>query len=292
LSADENRPAIRNRGGVVTDALIIDSQRHDFAIGLVGGPTVIIDYAGMRLVSDPTFDPAGDYGPYRKSAGPAVTPAQIGFVDVVFLSHDSHVDNFDNLGRQFAAAVPLLLTSPRSADRLGGNARGLKPFESTLLRTGRLGFADVVVHAVPAQHGPSDGAPDEYGDINSEVVGFVLQSEGLPTVYISGDNASIVPVTKIGARFGAIDVAVLHAGAARVESKFEGRPLTLTADRAADVAQLLDVSHVVPAHCEGWSIYSQTPDDLRRSFEDAGIGSRLHYERPGRWALLGVPPRG
>jgi L-ascorbate metabolism protein UlaG (beta-lactamase superfamily) len=276
----------------VADASMIDSRRYDFAIGVVGGPTVVIDYAGMRFVSDPTFDPAGDYGPYHKSVGPAVTSAQLGFVDVVFVSHDSHVDNFDDLGRQFAAAVPLLLTSPRSADRLGGNARGLKPFESTLVRTGRLGCVDVVAHAVPAQHGPADGVRDEYGDINSEVVGFVLQSEGLPTVYISGDNASIVPVAKIGARFGAIDVAVLHAGAARVASKFEGRPLTLTADRVADVAQLLDVSHVVPAHCEGWSIYSQTPDDVRRSFEDAGIGDRLRYERPGRWALLGVPPRG
>lgn len=251
---------------------------------------MVIDYAGIRIVSDPTFDPAGEYGPYHKSAGPAVTAEQLGHVDAIFLSHDSHVDNFDNLGRQFAAAAPLVVTSPRSAQRLGGNARGLAPFESLLLRVGRTGRPDVVVDAVPAQHGPSDGALDENGDINSEVIGFVLQSEGSPTVYISGDNASITPIVEIGRRFGDIDVAVLHAGAARVAAKFEGRPLTLTAERAADVAQLLGASVVVPVHCEGWSLYSQNTEDVRRAFEDAGIGDRLRYERPGRWAVLDVPP--
>jgi L-ascorbate metabolism protein UlaG (beta-lactamase superfamily) len=272
------------------DAQLIDSHVHDFAVGVVGGPTVVIDYAGVRIVSDPTFDPAGDYGPYHKSAGPAVTTDELGHVDVVLLSHDSHVDNFDNLGRQFAAGAPVLLTAPRSAHRLGGNSRGLAPFESFVLQPRRDNMTAVIVHAVPAQHGPSDGAPDQNGDINSEVIGFVLQSDGLPSVYISGDNASVIPVAEISKQFGDVDVAVLHAGAARVTSKFEGRPLTLTAERASDVAQLLGASHVVPAHCEGWSLYSQTPEDLRRAFEDAGIGNRLRYQRPGRWALLGVPP--
>jgi L-ascorbate metabolism protein UlaG (beta-lactamase superfamily) len=275
----------------VTDAQPIDPHVQDFAIGVVGGPTVVIDYAGVRFVSDPTFDPPGDYGPYHKSAGPAVTTDELGQVDVVLVSHDSHVDNFDNIGRQFAAEVPVVLTTPRSALRLGGTARGLAPFESFALPSTSDDRTTVIVHAVPAQHGPSDGAPDENGDINSEVVGFVLQADGLPSVYISGDNASILPVVEISKRFAHIDVAVLHAGAARVPSKFEGRPLTLTAERAADVAQLLGVSYVVPAHCEGWSLYSQTPEDVRRAFDDAGIGNRLRYQRPGRWALLGVPPR-
>ena len=121
--------------------------------------------------------------------------------------------------------------------------------------------------------------------INTEVTGFVLQADGLPTVYISGDNASVEPVLRIHEHFPAIDVAVLHIGAARVAAKNAGRPLTLTADRASDVALILGVTAVVPAHCDGWSIYSQTCTDVERSFHDAGITDRLRTGPLGTWAL-------
>ena len=40
----------------------IGTERSALAIGAVGGATAVIDYGGLRLVSDPTFDPPGDYG--------------------------------------------------------------------------------------------------------------------------------------------------------------------------------------------------------------------------------------
>jgi len=267
----------------------IGSVRHDFAVGVVGGPTAVIDYAGMRIVTDPTFDPPGDYGAYRKLAGPAVTVDELGPVDAVLLSHDDHADNLDVSGRRFAASVPVLLTGPQGARRLGGNAHGIAPFET-------FSFAEhgspLVVHAVPAQHGPSDGPRDDNGDINAEVIGFMLRAPGRPTVYVSGDNASIGPVAQIADVFGAVDVAVLHAGAGRVPAKFGGRALTLTAERTADVAQLPRAPHVVPVHCEGWSLYSQGPDDVRHAFDDAGISDRLRYAAPGSWALRGLTSLG
>jgi L-ascorbate metabolism protein UlaG (beta-lactamase superfamily) len=263
----------------------ITRKRHRLAIGVVGGATTVIDYGLVRLVTDPTFDPPGPFGPYRKTAGPAVTPADIGPVDAVLLSHDLHLDNFDVSGRQFAAAAPLVVTGPRGAARLGGNARGLTPFESTLIRSQVPGSAAVTVYTVPAQHGPLDGERDEYDDINTEVVGFILRAPDLPTVYVSGDNASILPVVDIAARFDDIDIGVLNVGAARVASKNAGRPLTLTADRATDVAQVLGLSVVVPAHSEGWSLYSQGIDEIRKSFADAGISDRLQYQAPGTWTV-------
>jgi hypothetical protein len=44
------------------------------------------------------------------------------------------------------------------------------------------------------------------------VTGFVLSGPGLPTVYLSGDNASISAVKTIAERVGTIDVAVIFAG--------------------------------------------------------------------------------
>lgn len=88
------------------------------------------------------------------------------------------------------------------------------------------GAGHLTVQAVPAVHGPEDGDRDADGNVNCEVTGFVLSGPGLPTIYISGDNASIRTVAEISRRLPDIDVAVLHAGAARVPAKFGGRPLT------------------------------------------------------------------
>ncbi|WP_406632407.1 MBL fold metallo-hydrolase [Amycolatopsis sp. WGS_07] len=261
----------------------IGSERHRFAIGTLGGPTAVLDYGGLRFVTDPTFDPPGDYGAYRKTEGPAVSPGTLGAVDAVLLSHDLHWDNFDRAGRVFAQQCPLIVTGRRGAGRLGPPAIGLDDFD-----VHRMG--QVRVHAVPAQHGPLDGDRDDAGDINTEVHGFVLEAHGLPTVYVSGDNAGIGPVKAIARAFPHIDVAVLHCGAARVASKNGGRPLTLTSARAADVAALLEVSHVVAVHHEGWSIYSENFGDLDREFAEAGLRSRLIDTEPGQWALRQPDP--
>lgn len=87
--------------------------------------------------------------------------------------------------------------------------------------------------AVPAVHGPEDGERDSDGDVNCEVTGFVLSGRGLPTVYVSGDNASIRTLAEIARRVPEIDVAVLNAGAVRVAATFDGRPLSLDSRRAA-----------------------------------------------------------
>jgi L-ascorbate metabolism protein UlaG (beta-lactamase superfamily) len=34
----------------------IDAARRFFGVGVIGGPTVVIDYGATRLVTDPTFD--------------------------------------------------------------------------------------------------------------------------------------------------------------------------------------------------------------------------------------------
>jgi L-ascorbate metabolism protein UlaG (beta-lactamase superfamily) len=254
------------------------------AIGLIGGSTVVIDYGGLRLVTDPTFDPPGSYGSLTKTEAPALGGGEIGEADAVLLSHEEHSDNFDNAGRAYAARAARTITGTHAAQRLGGNAVGLAPWQTAELTrpTGEL----VTVEAVPADHGPRDGKRDPWDNVNCEVVGFLVTSDGLPSLYISGDNASIERVREVAAKFPQIDIAILFTGAARVDFKDEGRPLTLTAERAADAALLLGAKLVVPAHFRGWKHYSQTPAELVAAFGDAGIGDRLRVPEPGVWTVL------
>src|SRR5215469_8376988 len=41
---------------------LVGPGRRPFGIAVVGGPTAVIDIAGTRIVTDPTFDPPTDYG--------------------------------------------------------------------------------------------------------------------------------------------------------------------------------------------------------------------------------------
>jgi L-ascorbate metabolism protein UlaG (beta-lactamase superfamily) len=251
---------------------------------VVGGPTTVLDLGGLRIVSDPTFDLPGPHGYLTKTVGPVVGDDQLGVVDLVLVSHDNHADNLDDRGRAFALAAPLLLTTRSGAGRLGHPAVGLAPWTSRSLA--RPGGGELTVTAVPAVHGPEDGERDADGFVNCEVIGFVLSGQGLPTVYLSGDNASIRTVEEVARRTPAIDAAVLHAGAARVPGKFRDRALSLDSVRAGAAAAILGSAVVVPAHYDGWAHFSEGRDDLVRAFDDAGLTARLCLAEHGTWVPL------
>jgi len=111
----------------------------------VGGPTALIEVGGWRLLTDPTFDAPGGkykfgYGTgSRKTAGPAISAGDVGALDAVLLTHDHHDDNLDAAGRALLPAAGAVVTTASGATRLGGNARGLAPWESTTLEAERYG---------------------------------------------------------------------------------------------------------------------------------------------------------
>ena len=247
----------------------------------------MLDLRGTRFVTDPTFSPVGAYGVLSRTAPAALTAEELGLADVVLLSHDQHADNFDPAGREYAERAGRILTTPGAEERLGGNAVGLPTWERTFEPLA--GGGELSVVAAPAVHGPLDGATDARGNVNCEVTGWVLSGDGLPTIYVSGDNASVGAVAAVVDRFPRIDVAVLFCGAARVPQRERGRPLTLTSERAADVTVLLGEPWVVPVHYQGWAHFSEDLASLTRAFDDAGIRSRLLVAEPGTWTLDGLP---
>ncbi len=100
------------------------------------------------------------------------------------VSHDQHPDNLDTAGRALLNEIPLVLTTTEGAERLGDPAQGPAPFEHVDLDAPDGGR--VRITALPARHGP-EGAEAVLGP----VVGFLLSGDGLPSVYVSGDNASV-----------------------------------------------------------------------------------------------------
>ena len=250
----------------------------------VGGPTALLEVGGVRLLTDPTFDPPGaEYraGNYvlRKTQGPALALDALGRIDAVLLSHDHHFDNLDGSGRALLTRVSRVLAPRAAADRLGGTAVGLDPWQVVELP----GLTRPLrVTATPARHGPAhlDRGP---------VIGFVLEAPDSAPIYVSGDTVWYEGMAEVARRF-AVGTAILFMGAAKVAAVGPWA-LTLTTADAVEAARALGNATIVPLHYEGWEHFSESRADVEAAFEQAGLSSRLRWPEPGRPISLGNPSR-
>ncbi len=241
---------------------------------LIGGPTTLIEFAGLRLLTDPTFDPPGTYsaGPVTltKEAGPALSSAEVGRVDAVLLSHDQHYDNLDHAGRDFLKDVPLVLTTPAGATRLNGTSIGLAPWESADV-PGPSG-APLRITATPARHGPVGVEP-----LSGDVTGFVVSPPGGEAIYVSGDTVWYEGVEAVSRRFD-VRVAIVFTGAAVPHWRFQ---MTMDSNDAITVAHAFPEATVVAVHNHGWAHYTESQADVAAAFTALGIRHRLALLEPG-----------
>jgi L-ascorbate metabolism protein UlaG (beta-lactamase superfamily) len=259
----------------------------DLRITHIGGPTTLIEAAGWRLLTDPTFDPPGRTYKFgwgtssRKVAGPAIPATGLPPIDAILLSHDQHGDNLDFAGRALLPSAGAVVTTGPAALRLGGNAIGLEPWATTLLEAP--GRPTIEVTATPCRHGPVLSRP-----VVGEVVGFALRWEGQRhgVVWISGDTVLYGGVRQVADRLR-VGTAVLHLGAVRFPITGPIR-YSMTAKEAVELCQLIRPEVVVPVHYEGWRHFRQNragiertlaaaPEEIRRLFRwlPAGIAADL-----------------
>jgi L-ascorbate metabolism protein UlaG (beta-lactamase superfamily) len=222
----------------------------------IGGPTVLIEIEGWRLLTDPTFDPPG--GSYRfgwgagsrKLTGPALSASDLGPIDAVLLSHDHHEDNLDPAGRELLPSAEVVVTTASGAKRLGGAARGLEPWEVTQLDSPDR--PSIEITATPCRHGPPLSHP-----IVGDVIGFALRWDGQEdgVLWISGDTVLYDGVREVPDRLE-VDTALLHLGGARFPVSGPVR-YTMTARQAVELCGLIRPRTVIPIHYEGWKHFRE-----------------------------------
>ncbi len=252
----------------------------------LGGPTVLIEVDGWRILTDPTFDPPGRT--YRfglgtsstKTTGPALQPDELGVIDVVLLSHDHHADNLDDRGRLELARAGTVLSTVPAARRIGGNGvHGLRAGNEIELPGGRDRPA-LRVKATPCRHGTPLSRP-----LTGAVIGFAvsLGSSGQVAVWMTGDTVLHGPLLR-AAKHLHVDVLLMHLGSVRF-------PLTgpvRYSMKGSDAVRLLRVVKprvAVPVHYEGWSHFSEPPALLDRELAQL----RPPGDTPVRWLEPGTP---
>jgi L-ascorbate metabolism protein UlaG (beta-lactamase superfamily) len=242
----------------------------------------LIEFGGWRLLTDPTFDPAG--GRYRfgwgtgseKLTGPSISPDDLGEIDAVLLSHDHHDDNLDAAGRALLPGAGTVITTEAGARRLGGNAQGLAPWGTTELSAE--GKPPIEVTATPCRHGPPLSRP-----LVGDVVGFALRWEGQKhgALWISGDTVLYDGVREVADRLD-VGTALVHLGGVRFPVTGPLR-YTLSASEAVELLDLLRPETTVPIHYEGWRHFRQGRAELEAELAGAPAEVRDRV----RWLPIG-----
>ena len=241
----------------------------------VGGPTALIELDGWRLLTDPTFDVPGRRYAFgwgtssRKLAGPAIPAAELGRIDAVLLSHDHHADNLDDAGRALLPAAGAVVTTAPGAERLGGNARGLTPWQSTRLEAP--GRPPLEITATPCRHGPPLSRP-----LTGDAIGFAVHGGAL---WISGDTVLYRGVRDVARRL-TVDVALLHLGGVRFPVTGPAR-YTMTARDAVELCRSLRPCIAIPVHYEGWAHFREDRATAERELAAA--------PQEVRWLPIGEP---
>ncbi|HYH97642.1 MBL fold metallo-hydrolase [Hyalangium sp.] len=274
----------------------------------LGTATLLLEVAGMRLLTDPAFDPEGttyDFGPWytprawfasEKEYRTPIGSGELGSIDAVLLSHDHHADNLDQEGRRLLTGntVARVITTRAGAARLaraapssrpsvpgeglgiGGKTIGLGWGETTRLASGA---GSLRLTATPARHGPV-GTPQIH-----EVMGLLLEPEAseAPTVWISGDTVLFPALgrflTDRRASGRPVDIAIIHCGGVcfpRLPILGRSR-FTFDAQQVIEVCRLLDPRIVIPVHRSGWTHFREPEEQLRAALAEAGLAERCRF---------------
>jgi L-ascorbate metabolism protein UlaG (beta-lactamase superfamily) len=257
----------------------------DVRVTHIGGPTVLIEVEGWRLLTDPTFDAPGRRYSFgwgatsRKLTGPALAADGLGPIDAVLLSHDHHGDNLDTAGRAVLPSAGVVVTTVSGAKRLAGNARGLEAWSSTRIESPAR--PPIEITATPCRHGPPLSHP-----IAGDVIGFALRWDGQEhgVLWISGDTVLYDGVRQVADRLQ-VGTALLHLGCVRFPVTGPVR-YTMAAQDAVELCGLVRPYTVIPVHYEGWKHFRQgreaiehefasAPADIRRRLSWLPIGERV-----------------
>jgi L-ascorbate metabolism protein UlaG (beta-lactamase superfamily) len=249
--------------------------KDDASLTLIGGPTVLIELDGLRLLTDPTFDPPGDYQGgvlLRKTAGPALSAEDVGAVDAVLLSHDQHFDNLDRGGRAFLDKARTTFTTSVGATRLQGNSKALKPFETATIEGAN--DAKLFVTGAPARHGPVGIEP-----LTGDVIGFLIgRREPGDAIYVTGDTVWYEGTAEVAKRYRP-KLVIAFAGAAEPRGAFD---VTMDANDVIETAHAFPAATIIGVHNHGWAHFTDSAEDLAQAFSTLRIAERLGKLEAGK----------
>ncbi|MGG7565951.1 MBL fold metallo-hydrolase [Rhodovulum sp. DZ06] len=246
----------------------------------VRNATLLLDYAGTRILVDPMLAERGAYPPFpgtpdgrlRNPLTALPLPAAaLAEVDAVIVTH-LHLDHWDAAAAAaIPGATPLYAQDDADAEKL--RAQGFSDVRIIGAAPGPNGIA---MAKTGGQHG-SDLAMEKLGDRLGQVCGVALSHPEEPTLYIAGDTLWNDHVARALAAHRP-QVVVLNCGEAVIEAV---GPIIMGAADVAAVAAAAPGAALVASHMEALNHCTLSRAGLRAAAEAAGYGERLQIPADG-----------
>lgn len=239
--------------------------------------TLIVEFAGRKLLIDPMLSapgamPAIDNSPNPRPNPlvplPTTTQEIVQDLDAVLVTH-THRDHWDDAAvRELPKDVPLLCQLEDEQKLRGQGFTRVQPLQTGLI------WNALEVTRTAGQHGTG-----EVGKRMAPVSGFVLRGPGEDPLYIAGDTIWCAEVQQAIAQFRPAAI-VVNAGAARF---LEGDPITMTAADVISVCRAAPQAKVIAVHMEAINHCLLTRQELDAEAQGAGVARQVLIPKDGDW---------
>ena len=262
-------------------------------VKFIGNATVLIEYGGMTILTDPTFIHRHEqvsigYGMHStRLIDPAMEIGDLPPLDLIVLSH-FHGDHFDQVAeRDLDKSIPIITNTEAAKALQQRGFRYPKPIGTWSCVAVEKGDMRLRITSMPGRHGPplSDF-------VMPEVMGSILEFEpvsGPPfRMYITGDTLVYDELNEIPRRYRDIDLALLHLGGTRVL----GILVTMDGKQGVDLIKLVHPLRAIPIHFNDYDVFTSPLSDFQNEVAAAGLADRVHYlEHGGTYTFTATAER-
>jgi len=241
---------------------------------LIRHATMIIEVNGNRILVDPVFSKAGALEPIPGAANLSANPLvelpvdPLSLIDAaaIIVTH-THVDHFDQAAIDLLPRFTPIFCQPEDREKI--MAHGFT--DVTALDTSLI-WNRIEIIRTGGQHGTG-----KIGQKMGPVSGFVLKSEGEPTIYIAGDTIWCPEVQTAIEKY-APSVIVVFAGCAQFSA---GDPITMGFDDIKQVCLHARNAKVVAVHLEAWNHCSLTRRALLEYLKQNSLSKQVFLPSNG-----------
>jgi L-ascorbate metabolism protein UlaG (beta-lactamase superfamily) len=209
----------------------------------IGHATVVINFFGIKILTDPVFFPrigirlpGFTIGPKRLIA-PALQFHELPNIDLILLSH-AHFDHLDLRTLRCFGESTTVITARATSDLFRHTRfRDVTELDWGEAKTFKTTAGKVNIAALPVNHWGARKRRDTYRGYN----GYLLERKGRRIIF-AGDTAMTNSFAEIR-RHGAIDVAIMSIGAYNPWIQSHCSP-----EQAVEMANAAGAHFIVPVH--------------------------------------------